>query len=450
MKTIHFSVWHTIIKLAVLTILLTGCEDLLPGNDPPAAPTTPDPLDNAVDQPVDLNLTWTCTDPNNDPLTFDVFFGTENNPPSKPPLVAKDIVQATYNPGNLAYGTTYYWRILARDDSGEEFSSSTWSFTTIQATGNQPPSVPEVINPLNQEENTGDCILLSWRCSDPEGDPLKYDLYFGTNTPPPLMEENVDDTIFDPGALDQSTQYFWKIIAKDDQDNSTPGPEWNFTTRTITDEGPCDGIATVTDASGNVYNTIQVGNQCWMKENLKTGVMVIGWSNMTDNGITERFCHYNDEENCDLYGALYKWDEMMNYTSAGGAQGICPDGWHIPTDDEFKILEGFVDCRYSAGDPEWDKNGWRGVNAGLNLKSTDGWDNNGNGPDPFGFNWKPGGLFAPTGWYSFRNAAIMWTSDVENGTEAWYRTLVPSWDDIRRDRANIENTAVSVRCIKNQ
>ena len=64
----------------------------------------------------------------------------------------------------------------------------------------------------------------------------------------------------------------------------------------------------------------------------------------------------------------------------------CPIGWHLPTDDEFKILEGTVDSQYPVGDPIWNNTGARGYDAGLNLKSTSGWYYNGNGADLYGFN----------------------------------------------------------------
>ncbi len=51
---------------------------------------------------------------------------------------------------------------------------------------------------------------------------------------------------------------------------------------------------------------------------------------------------------------LYQWEEMMQYTTQQGAQGICPPGWHLPTDEEWKVLEGAVDSQYGIGDPEWD------------------------------------------------------------------------------------------------
>ncbi len=104
--------------------------------------------------------------------------------------------------------------------------------------------------------------------------------------------------------------------------------------------GPCPGTPTVT-YEGKTYNTVQIDDQCWLKENLDVGTMIVSDSathDQTDNGILEKYCYDNDESYCDTYGGLYQWDEAMRYVTTEGAQGICPDGWHIPTSDEFEQL----------------------------------------------------------------------------------------------------------------
>ncbi len=107
---------------------------------------------------------------------------------------------------------------------------------------------------------------------------------------------------------------------------------------------PCPGIPTITYA-GKTYNTVQIGNQCWLKENLDVGTMITsnsGDDNQTDNGIIEKYCHDNDEANCTTYGGLYQWNEAMQYVTTEGTQGICPSGWHIPTYAEMQTLESYV------------------------------------------------------------------------------------------------------------
>ena len=98
------------------------------------------------------------------------------------------------------------------------------------------------------------------------------------------------------------------------------------------------------DGGGAYYNTIQIGTQCWMKENLNIGIMIDGSVNQTNNSIIEKYYHNNDSvTSANLgWGALYQWDEAMQYVTTPGTQGICPAGWHIPTAGEFETLSNFV------------------------------------------------------------------------------------------------------------
>ncbi|MCK5839195.1 MAG: hypothetical protein KAG99_05065, partial [Bacteroidales bacterium] len=135
---------------------------------------------------------------------------------------------------------------------------------------------------------------------------------------------------------------------------------------------------------GATYNTIQIGTQCWMAENLNIGTRIDGVNDQINNSIIEKYCYNDIEDSCDVYGGLFQWDEMMQYITDTLAQGICPTGWHIPADYEWKVLEGNVDSQYPVGDPEWDLEGYRGFDAGKNLKSINSWEDN-TGTDLYGF-----------------------------------------------------------------
>jgi uncharacterized protein (TIGR02145 family) len=163
---------------------------------------------------------------------------------------------------------------------------------------------------------------------------------------------------------------------------------------------------------GQTYHTVEIGDQCWLKENLNVGTKINSSSNQTNNSVIEKYCYNNDEEYCNLDGALYQWDELMQYVSNEGARGICPQGWHIPSNDEWKILEGNVDSQYGVGDPIWNNMDWRGFDAGYNLKSTSGWFLNNNGSDAYGFTGLPGGYRSEsTGSFSDRSAGgYFWNS----------------------------------------
>ena len=90
------------------------------------------------------------------------------------------------------------------------------------------------------------------------------------------------------------------------------------------------------------YGTVQIGTQCWFKENLDVGEMIPGSQNQQNNLVIEKYCYDDNETNCQLYGGLYQWDEAMQYVTNEGAQGICPPGWHIPTLAEFQTLSAYV------------------------------------------------------------------------------------------------------------
>ena len=114
--------------------------------------------------------------------------------------------------------------------------------------------------------------------------------------------------------------------------------------------------------------------QFGMVENLKYGTFANSVStgsshtDVSNNGIVEKYCYNNDPNNCDIYGAMYDWNEAMMYTSIEGAQGVCPSGWHIPTDTEWYTLENYLDS--NVNDPNFV--GWRGNDISTKLQSNNG------------------------------------------------------------------------------
>jgi uncharacterized protein (TIGR02145 family) len=210
---------------------------------------------------------------------------------------------------------------------------------------------------------------------------------------------------------------------------------------------PCLGTPTVT-YEGQVYNTIQIFSQCWLKENLNVGTMINGTSYMTENDTLEKYCYDNDPANCTEYGGLYQWDEVMQYTTQPGTRGICPPGWHLPTDEEWKVMEGAVDKQYGIGDSAWDTLYYRGFDAGYNLKTTTGWNFlNSNGIDLFDYSAKPAGIRLFYGnFVNLEGSTVWWSSNEYNSTHAIYRTL-STFDNISRDFLD-KVDGFSVRCIR--
>ncbi len=217
---------------------------------------------------------------------------------------------------------------------------------------------------------------------------------------------------------------------------------------------PCGCVAPVL-YEGQTYNTVQIGNQCWFKENLNVGTKINstqGGFQQMDNGIIEKYCYENNEANCAIYGGLYEWPEAMQYDTTEGVQGICPAGWHIATDNEWKILEGTVDSQYPVGDPEWDGTGWRGYDAGGNLKEagTSHWFSpNSGATNSSGFTGLPGGYrsYDNGSFYTLGMYGYFWSSSQYSTDAAWRRGLHFIIAYVSRYDLN-KDYGFSVRCLK--
>jgi uncharacterized protein (TIGR02145 family) len=197
---------------------------------------------------------------------------------------------------------------------------------------------------------------------------------------------------------------------------------------------------------GKVYATIQIGTQCWMAENLNIGTMINGSSNQTDNGTIEKYCYNNSTANCDTYGGLYQWDEMMQYVTTEGTQGICPTGWHIPTDDEWKTMEMYLGMTQAQADAT----GWRGTDEGGKLKETGTthWSSPNTGAtNSSGFTGLPGGYRSTGGAFNYLTGYASFWSSSEDGSPAWSRGLYYDSAQVYRD-GDDQAYGFSVRCVR--
>jgi len=206
---------------------------------------------------------------------------------------------------------------------------------------------------------------------------------------------------------------------------------------------PCPGTPTVTDEDGNVYNTVLISSQCWLKENLNIGTRINGSQNQTNNQTIEKYCYDDNESNCGEYGGLYQWDEMMQYTTQQGTQGICPNGWHIPTDEEWCTLTIYIDPTVNCN-----TTGYSGTHVGCKIKSTSGWYSNGNGSDAYGFSALPGGYRSSYGSFGYvEEGAYFWSSTEGYSSNAGTRRLRYNRSEVGRDYFGKEG-GFSVRCVK--
>ncbi len=184
------------------------------------------------------------------------------------------------------------------------------------------------------------------------------------------------------------------------------------------------------------YETVVIGGQIWMAENLNHGTKVLGTSDSWNDGVVQKYCYDNSETNCTTYGGLYEWAEMMGYTTTPEAQGICPTGWHIPTHTEWKVLE--IQLGMSSTDA--DLLDWRGSDQGAQLK--DGGSS--------GFDLLMAGKREPEHDFKSKSTyATLWTS-TQTGLQVYDRTFSATESRIFASKYDDKENAFSVRCLKDE
>ncbi len=231
------------------------------------------------------------------------------------------------------------------------------------------------------------------------------------------------------------TTYFARAYATNSV-GTAYGNEVSFTTTSVP-AFTC-GTSSITDVDGNSYATVQIGTQCWTQSNLTVSKYRNGdnITNITDNtqwsqtntSSTGAWCNYNnDANNGTTYGKLYNWYAVND------SRGLCPTGWHVPSDAEWTTLANHL--------------GGSSV-AGGAMKSTTGWNNNGNGTNSSGFTALPGGYRDSGGGFNFLgNFGGWWSSSVAVSGSAWYRVL--TYDYANADRNYVSHrSGFSVRCAR--
>ena len=233
--------------------------------------------------------------------------------------------------------------------------------------------------------------------------------------------------------LTPGTPYYLRAYATNSV-GTAYGNELAFTT--LSAGFTCGNVVTY---SGKNYNTVLIGSQCWFRENLNVGNRVNGGSYQTNNGVMEKYCYANLESNCDVYGGLYEWHELMQYVTTPGAQGLCPVDWHIPTDGEWTTLTTFLGGEGIAGGAmkETGTVHWTPPNTGATNSS--------------GFTALPAG-----DWYSsmavFEShgmVTLFWSSSQSGLNVSWIRYITYDSQSAGRAPDGYQPDGMSVRCLKN-
>ncbi|MDR3625633.1 MAG: FISUMP domain-containing protein [Ignavibacteriaceae bacterium] len=268
----------------------------------------------------------------------------------------------------LSNQTVYYWRVNASNSYGTSgWSTPTWSFRIIISA----PATPTLTSPLDKGKDISITPTLSWNASIGA---TSYAFQVSRDSTFPNFiynQSGLTSTSRQITFLSNQTVYYWRVNASNSYGTSGWSSVWNFTTTAVS----CS--TSTISYSGKNYNTILIGNQCWLKENLDVGTRINGSVDQTNNGIIEKYCYNDDPANCTTYGGLYQWAEAVQYKNGatnttspnpqftGKIQGICPTGWHLPDYTEYQILSSTVN-----NDGNSLKREDQGIGAGLGTNTS--------------------------------------------------------------------------------
>ncbi len=255
--------------------------------------------------------------------------------------------------------------------------------------------------------------------------------------------------------LSEGTTYYVRAYATNSV-GTAYGEEVCFTTEISGYLCPVQTI--VTDADNQNYNTVLIGSQCWMKENLRTTKYADG----TDIPVANYFNYNTSVIPLDQRGLLYNWKAVMNGASFGnatlsGVQGVCPTGWHVPSDVEWSMLEKYV------SGSDWQTSyetyyGYRGSHA-CKLASNDFIWGNSALPNTPGYNQAnnksrfsavPAGYNVNNSYDGENTDAHFWSSTQSDNDSAWVRSIVMSDAGVSRQHFHKTQAALSVRCIRDE
>ena len=200
----------------------------------------------------------------------------------------------------------------------------------------------------------------------------------------------------------------------------------------------------ISDGDGNVYDTITIGTQTWLTENLKTTKYNDGtpippvtdanvWSNLTTPG----YCWYDNNESAykATYGALYNWYAIN--PNSNGNKNICPTGWHVPSNNDFIDLANYLGGINVAGGKmkETGTVHWLAPNTGATNESN--------------FTGLPGGQRNESGVFTDMGlGGVFWSSTPYNSIKPWYRSLYYSNPNLFVGNGCLNIRGFSIRCIK--
>ena len=225
--------------------------------------------------------------------------------------------------------------------------------------------------------------------------------------------------------------FLWSNGAQSQNVEELPAGMYTLTVTDNRDQLAVDSLELIDvliDVDGNTYSYKKIGEQVWMRQNLRV-------THAPDSTDIVSFVYNNDTAYAAVYGRLYTWNVAMNGSTEEGAQGICPCGWHIPSDEEFKILEMYLGMSREQADMK----NWRGSPVGTRLK--EGGDS--------GYDAKISGRFVYGSYGFLHSSEYVWTSS-EYNNDAWRRCLSSGDSRVGRYATFGKGAGFSIRCIRDQ
>jgi uncharacterized protein (TIGR02145 family) len=309
-----------------------------------------------------------------------------------------------YTNTELSSGATYYYKVSAYNGSGKGPLSAYDSAAIIPL----PPS------DVSATATSSGNITVGWPSVYGA---TGYKIYRGISDDGPYdLVYTTSSTSYTDVELILGTTYYYKVSAVNsggesllsEYDSATPFLEYMY--GTFTD-----------DRDGKTYNTIKIGdNKTWMAGNLNYETVNDSW------------CYNNDESMCSTYGKLYNWTMAMS---------ACPDGWRLPSRQEWVNLVKTVGGTGTYGD---------GGTAGTKLKSNTGWNHSSGVPDAtddYGFSALPGGNHTTGGFSNAGTIGYWWTATDGNNGKAYYRSMKYNSEGVSDD-VNDKSVGMSVRCVQ--
>ena len=223
-----------------------------------------------------------------------------------------------------------------------------------------------------------------------------------------------------------------KVLTRDGVSNSSSGGG----SEEGSGEFVCDDVY-VDSRDGQQYPTVQIGTQCWMAYNMNYD------NGCTSNTFVESIdvgwcgCYNDDANNCDVYGKLYQWSAAMAGSTTEGAQGICPEGWHIPTASEFVVLSTYLGGDSVSGGKlkQEGVTNWLSPNTGATNES--------------GFNGLPSGWRNYGGnWAALTYATGFWSSSFFGSSSLYLFLIYDSNSANSQNYYNSPASSMAIRCLK--